>query len=117
MLLIFLNGCTVAQIAAKVSARFSATLLRRRTGARLRLGPPNDSCGDRFDDGDFVVGEAVEFIDESARFAVGGFDLTLDDGTLVGGFGFGKALASIFFVAACRASRSIGFLDASGTRQ
>jgi hypothetical protein len=35
------------------------------------------------DEGDFFVGEAVELVDEATHLAVGGFDLTLEDGVLV----------------------------------
>ena len=46
--------------------------------------------GGGFDEGDFGVGEAVELIDELVDLSVGGFDLALDDGAGVAGFGGGK---------------------------
>lgn len=43
-----------------------------------------------FDEGDFGGGEVVELIDELVDLAVGGFDLALEDGVGVAGFGGGE---------------------------
>lgn len=43
-----------------------------------------------FDEGNFGGGEVVELIDELVDLAVGGFDLALEDGVGVAGFGGGE---------------------------
>ncbi len=48
-----------------------------------------------FDNFDFVVGEAVEVVDEAVDLGVGGVDLALERGLVVAGLGVGKAFVQV----------------------
>ena len=52
------------------------------------------SCG-LLDDGDFVLGEIVEFVNEGVDLAVGGLDLAPVEGAVVGDGGGGELLVEV----------------------